>query len=57
MRSARVTIPASRCLLYRDRTESRFVWGKFHLLSLSRCLARGIGVTYPHIFVQKQLRG
>ena len=34
----------------RDRTESRFVWGKFHLLSLPLCLTLGIGVTYPHIF-------
>lgn len=57
MRIVGVTIPASWCLQYRDRTEPIFVWGKFHLLSLSLCLARGIGVTYPLIFISTSLRG
>ena len=57
MRAARVTYLCSACLLYRDRTESRFVWGKFHLLSLSRCLAPGIGVTYPRIFFSRTSGG
>ena len=46
---APVTNPASECLVFGDRTEPGFVRGKFHLLSLSLCLAQGIGVTYPHI--------